>query len=87
MAKLLSLRSQTVALMHQNEFLLVQIRSRDGFLVHQRMVDRKAEKKFFAKKRFDLNVRIAGYIADQGQIDFVLLELTDELVGGLLVKD
>ena len=51
------------------------------------MVDRKAEEKLFAKKRFDLNVRIAGNIADQGQIDFVLLELTDELVGGLLVKD
>ena len=51
------------------------------------MVDRKAEKKFFAKKRFDLNVRVVGDIADQGQIDFVLLELTDELVGGLLVED
>jgi len=51
------------------------------------MVGREAEKKFFAEKRFDLNVRVVGNIADQGQIDFVLLELTDKLVGGLFVKD
>ena len=73
--------------MHQNEFLLAQIRGHHRLLVNQWMINRQAEKKFFAKERFGLDVRVVGHITNQGEIDLVLFQIAHQLSGGLFMKD
>ena len=76
-----------MAIVHKNKFFLSQIRGYDRFLMHQCVVHRQAKQQLFAEKLLDLNVRIGWRIADQREIDLILLEITQKLLGGLLMKN
>jgi len=71
--KLLGLSTKTMAILHENEFFVLQIAGDYFLLLNQRVCRRQTEQEFLAEELTDLNSGVWRRIAKQRKVELFFL--------------